>query len=924
MTRPEHSWPLRHSHLTAAGPPSRSLDASRHNLPLQLTPLVGRSDDVRRIVKELDSARLITITGPGGVGKTRLALQVAADGADAYPDGVWFFEFASTGDEIGVLSTITSVLRMPATGVSGASGLVEHLCEQLQPRQALLVFDNCEHVVEIVARLTHTLLGRCPTLVVVATSRELLRISGEEAFPLSPLPVPAPDVTDPVAVQSNAAVSLFYDRARAAQPLFVLDQSTASAVVAICRRLDGIPLALELAAARLRVLTVRQIADHLDDCFGVLVGGARTVPRQQTLQATLDWSYELLTPGEQTALRRLAVFPDWFRLDAAIAVTTGGTGGDRELNIAAQLVDKSLVVADSTGHEVRYRLLEPVRQYGHRKLTEAGEAELAACRHRDFFLSHAAMRGRAITPFMVADYANFRAALAWSWERGGIDSSRALVELGSASRIVGLVDGRQWLERVLSPAGAVDRPERAQALVQLALITHESGQPDEAREKALTEEAIAIAHRLDDAELWARLAYPLAELNLAWGRPQEARATLLRGVSFYSEIDSRLMEGWCHDLLGWVDVTEGQFEGARTHFGRAADLAEDGDDGGWLAAHALADLAPVTVLLGDAQEGSELARRALAASAAVGVLSVTLMALERAVETALLADDVRTATTHATELLRLLRGQHGRRWVADALENAALRLRCPGVDRTGGQSLGGGPRRPRDLRRAAGGHPLARRPRAGPGSTSPAFTTNPQRAGRRARRRTDLAPVADKLADCLKSFWARCVTSGENGRARSPPGRPMSGIYTPLRSRRALFGVVPTSEQRRLFRCRDCSDLGVDSKPSRRTVGWRAQVGTIQAALPMPSSLFASEGGSSCPDRFPGGVEDPSEVLLEAFIGYLRSERGVSELTVEAYVEVRRFLAGLGGRELSALTAADVSSSVLGEVGHRSPATVRR
>jgi predicted ATPase/DNA-binding SARP family transcriptional activator/class 3 adenylate cyclase len=674
LARPEHVWQLAHPDLVARFAPLRSLDAFRNNLPVQLSPLVGRSDDVRHVVKALDSARLITITGPGGVGKTRLALQVAADASDAYPDGAWFVEFAPTGDEIGVLSTITSVLRMPATGLSGASGLVEHLCEQLQPREALLVFDNCEHVVDIVARFTHTLLGRCPKLAVVATSRELLRIPGEETFALSPLPVPAPDVTDPVAAQTNAAVSLFYDRARAAQPSFLLDQSTASAVVAICRRLDGIPLALELAAARLRVLTVRQIADHLDDCFGVLVGGARTVPRQQTLQATLDWSHDLLTSGEQTALRRLAVFPDWFRLDAAIAVTTGATGvGGGELDVVGQLVDKSLVVVNSTGQEVRYRLLEPVRQYGYRKLTEAGEADLAARRHRDFFMSHAGMSDRRIiTSFMVADYANFRAALAWSWERGDIDSSLALVELGSTSRILGLVDGRKWLERVLSVVGAVDRPERAQALVQLALVTHESEQPDEAREKALTEEAVAIADRLDDAELWARLAYPLAELNLAWGRPQEARATLLRGVSFFSEIDARISEGWCHDLLGWVDVTEGKFERARTHFGRAADLAQDGDDGGWLAAHALADLAPVTVLLGDAEEGSELARRALAAAAAVGVVSAMLMALERAVETALLAGDVVVAAVHVAELLRLLRGQHGRRWVADALENAAL------------------------------------------------------------------------------------------------------------------------------------------------------------------------------------------------------------------------------------------------------------
>ena len=685
LARPEHVWQLAHADLVARFPPLRSLDAYRHNLPLQLTPLVGRSDDVRRIVNELDSTRLITITGPGGVGKTRLALQVAADAADVYPDGVWMFEFAPIADEIGVLSTIISGLGTSATG--GASGLAGQLCALLEQRRALLVFDNCEHVVDIVASVVQALLSRCPTLAVVATSRELLRVPGEVAFPVSPLPVPASDLSDPVHLYANPAVTLFCDRAGAAQPSFVLDQSTAPAVVAICRRLDGIPLALELAAARVRALTVRQIADHLDDCFGVLVGGARTVARQRTLRATLDWSHDLLTSDEQIALRRLAVFPDWFGLDAAVAVTTGATGvGGAELDDVAQLVDKSLVVADSTAREVRYRLLEPIRQYAHRKLTEAGEAELAARRHRDFFLADAELwRSRIIVNArflrMAADYANHRAALAWSWEHGDIHNSLTLVNLETTSRIMGrLAEGLRWFERVVSAADPDDRPERSQALLQLAVFTHESAEPDQAREQLLTEEAVAIAGRLDDADLWAWLAYPLGELNLTWGRTADARTALLRGAALYSELGSRVSEGWCHDLLGWVDVTEEDFDGARGHFARAADLAEGSDDGGWLVVHALADLAPATVLLGDARQGHELARRALAIATDLNIPSVTAMALERAVETALLADDVDVAGAHLAELLRLLRGQHGRRWVADSLEDSALVLHALGAD----------------------------------------------------------------------------------------------------------------------------------------------------------------------------------------------------------------------------------------------------
>jgi tetratricopeptide (TPR) repeat protein len=300
---------------------------------------------------------------------------------------------------------------------------------------------------------------------------------------------------------------------------------------------------------------------------------------------------------------------------------------------------------------------------------------------------------------MAADYANHRAALAWSWEHGEIDNSLRLVRLETTSRLMGrLVEGLQWFERVVSADDSDDRPERAQALLSLAMFTHESAEPDQARERDFTEEAVAIARRLDDADLSASLAYPLGELNLAWGRTEEARTALLRGVSLYSELDSRVSEGWCHDLLGWVDVTEEHFGRAREHFARAAELAEGGDDGGWLVVHALADLAPPTVRLGDAREGRELARRALAIATELSIPSVTMMALERAVETALLADGVHDAAAHLAELLRLLRGQYGRRWVADSLEDTALVLHAQGATQRAARLLATA----HDVRRASG------------------------------------------------------------------------------------------------------------------------------------------------------------------------------------------------------------------------------
>jgi non-specific serine/threonine protein kinase len=629
---------------------------------------------------------------------------VAADVADAYPDGVWMFELAAAREEIAILSVVISRLGTPPIGSGGAAELAEHLCQQLQPRRALLVFDNCEHVVAIVAGLVHKLLSRCPDVTIVATSREPLRVPGEVAYPVSPLPVPSSHFNDPGALHDNDSVALFYDRARAARPSFRLDSSTAPAVVAICRRLDGMPLAIELAASRVRSLAVSQIAARLDDCFHVLVGGSRTVPRQQTLQATLDWSHDLLTADEQAALRRLAVFPDWFGLEAAIDVITGSPDTDSAaLDLISELVDKSLVVANSGAAEVCYRLLEPIRQYAHHKLIDAGEGELAGRRHRDFFVSYYATGRRRVLPHtfllaLAADDASCRAALEWSWDHDELDAALDLAPLVNGRNLGRALEGRQWLERLFA-AGAIDeRPARAKALVVLALLVHESGEPDPAREQALTDEAICIADRLHDEDLWAWLAYSLGELNLAWGRNDEARAALERGVALYSAFGSCVSAGWCHELLGWLEVTEHDFDRAHAHFERAADLARQGDDDLWLAAHALAALAPLTVLLGDAAPGQELARQALQASKSLDIAGVKLMALERAAETAILANEEELAASHIAELLGLLRGQYSRRWVADALENAAVVLDARGAPQGAAELL----RTAHEVRRASG------------------------------------------------------------------------------------------------------------------------------------------------------------------------------------------------------------------------------
>ena len=321
----------------------------------------------------LADARLVTLSGVGGSGKTRLALEVAAGSLRAYPDGVWVVELGPLRDPALVSSTAASALGVVTTGLGATSDAVtERLCEYLQARKALLVLENCEHLVEAAAAMVHALLANCPGVTIMTTSREILGLAGEVAWRVPPLSLPASAITDIEDLAASDAAALFCERARAAQPAFGLSQANVAAVAQICHRLDGIPLALELAAARIRVLGAHDLARRLDQRFRLLTGGDHTaVPRHQTLQATMDWSYDLLPADEQATLRRLAVFPGSFDLDAADAVVHGSEeiapAAGEILDLLSRLIDKSLVGVDSQGVETRFRLLETVREYAARE-----------------------------------------------------------------------------------------------------------------------------------------------------------------------------------------------------------------------------------------------------------------------------------------------------------------------------------------------------------------------------------------------------------------------------------------------------------------------------------------------------------------------------------------------------------------------------
>jgi predicted ATPase/DNA-binding CsgD family transcriptional regulator len=414
---------------TAASAPRQSVPAaSIHNLPPQLTRFFGRKDDIARVQERLAEWRLVTLTGPGGVGKTRLSMRVAEETLAYFSDGVWFVELAPLSEPSAVARHMAHVVgereRSDRTSAEALRGFFEK-------RRCLLVMDNCEHLLNVCAWLAEDLLRASPGLRVLATSREPLGVRGEANYVVPSLPFPDPQrLLAFEEVARNTSVSLFMDRVRAVVPDYAVTPQNAASVARICQRLDGIPLALELAAARINILTLEQLAHRLDDVFSLLTSGSRTaLPRHQTLRATIDWSYNLLGLGEQLLLQRLAIFAGGCTLAAAESVCSGdGLAASEVLPQLAALVQKSMVVTNRRGDgEPRYVLLEMVRQYAAEKLAAAGDHERLSQRHWHYFVSYLESNARQFlsrawpTLFgqLQADLENLRLALAWAFEQQG-------------------------------------------------------------------------------------------------------------------------------------------------------------------------------------------------------------------------------------------------------------------------------------------------------------------------------------------------------------------------------------------------------------------------------------------------------------------------------------------------------------------------
>jgi predicted ATPase/transcriptional regulator with XRE-family HTH domain len=615
------------------GPASRRKERPQHpagdpavrvpnNLPIQWTSFVGSEYATIDLIQLLKSTHLLTLTGTGGCGKTRLALEVAKRGSDAFFDGVWLVDLAPVADSALVAQTAASVI-----GVREAPGepILQTLTRHLWAKRDLLVFDNCEHVIEGSARIIDTILHSCPGVRVLATSREALRITGEVSWRVPSLEIPptAGSVLKLDQVASYGAARLFLDRARATEPGFELTAENVAAVIQICQQLDGMPLAIELAAAQVSALGLGEIAARLDDRFRLLTGGSRTArPRQQTLRATVNWSHDLLSQPERVLFRRLAVFVGSWTLAAAEAIGTGaGIAGGDILALLSRLVDKSLVIVEkAVDGSSRYRLLEMLRQYGHERLAENGEGQATQSRHAAYYGALAEQAGtkwygpeqELWLARLETDRANLREALRWFQATGDVEAGLKLgIALGRFWVIRGpLTEGRERLGELLAvPGASVTKATRALALMYVAALSQRQGDWDAAM--AQYTESLVIRREIGDRRGQGRALVSLGNVEFLRGHYGDAYRFLEDGLAIAKEIGDQWAISYALEVLGQVALMQGELATARFLLDEALAGARDrGDQSRVLQSQHT--LGCVALAAGNYREARALYREALA------------------------------------------------------------------------------------------------------------------------------------------------------------------------------------------------------------------------------------------------------------------------------------------------------------------------
>jgi predicted ATPase/DNA-binding CsgD family transcriptional regulator/DNA-binding XRE family transcriptional regulator len=617
--------PEQSAFLAAAHQPISSESGVRiGSLATPLSSFVGREQELTEIVRLLETTRLLTLTGAGGVGKTRLALRVAADVAAGYAHGVWMVDLAPLADATLVPKAVASALDVRE---QPGRSLADTIVDALRRRHLLLVLDNCEHLVHASAALAETLLQACPRLRVLTTSRHALRAPGETVWWVPSLKLPEVDaLVTAEQVAGSEAVQLFVERARAVGPAFALTDQNAASVAHVCRHLDGIPLALELAAARLLVLSPEQLAARLDDRFKLLTGGSPTaLPRQQTLRGTLDWSYELLSELERTLLRRLAVFAGGWTLEAAESVCAGeGLEGDAILDLLAGLVSKSLVVVGHEAQGVRYRLLETVRQYAWERLQAAGEQEDACRRHRDWCL----MLGEEAEPRLYRaeqvewlerlerEHDNLRLALAWTHAQ--TDGSIAFARLARALWWFWYLhghfsEGRRWLEQAVS--GIEQASLRAGVLLGTGWLSYGRGELDHATD--LLEESLTLARERGDLRTAAQAMIALSFTLRDHGQRERSRPLLDECLAVSREIGYRWGAAFALYLMGVEAIWRREYAAAAEFCGQSLPIFRELGERLGLA-YTLHELGRLAFDQDDDKRATELYEEGLALSRELG------------------------------------------------------------------------------------------------------------------------------------------------------------------------------------------------------------------------------------------------------------------------------------------------------------------
>jgi predicted ATPase/class 3 adenylate cyclase len=549
-------YQVQHPRLRASFPALRSLDAFVNNLPAKLSSFVGRQPELRRLAQILDATRLLTLTGAGGVGKTRLALQLSADRAHLFEDGVWLVNLASITDPTLVAPELASVLRI---GEQPGRTWVESLLWHLRERETLLVLDNCEHLLDEVASLVETILRSCPRVRILVTSREALAVLGEAVWHVAPLSVSADR-------GMSEAEQLFVDRAREADLEFQPTGDIPADIAQICHRLDGIPLAIELAAARVRVLSVTEITERLDQRFRLLTGGSRTaLPRQRTLEATVAWSYELLHEPERRLFERLSVFAGSFTLDAVEQVCVGGPVTAYEiLDLVTRLVERSMLVHERAGPPSSYRLLETMRAYGRDRLAERGELLALRDAHLAWISGFARSAARLLEgPEQVlwldrvsAELDDIRLALTWAPE-----GDSAPVGLECAANLFwfwfirGVREGRQWLDRLLAAVPDAGPEILASALLADGTLILEMG--DNRSAAAMLERSLAMYREIGGEQGAARALTNLGRAEWALREPGQVKARLEEALRICRRLGDTLGTGFALQFLGMWEAVYG-------------------------------------------------------------------------------------------------------------------------------------------------------------------------------------------------------------------------------------------------------------------------------------------------------------------------------------------------------------------------------